>query len=224
VSARRAGLWDPVNGDMISAETETTEDGRKRMGLQLGPHGSIFVVFHHGNGPDNLSELAEKEIFESISIQGPWTVRFQKGRGAPESVKFKTLKSWTASSVPGIRYFSGTAEYKAEFNLPDPLSGNRILLELGEVREVATVKVNGIECGTLWTKPFSVDITSAIRPGKNGLEIGVTNLWPNRLIGDQFLPESKRIGFTNIQFFKKNSPLLKSGLLGPVTIQIHKDK
>jgi hypothetical protein len=120
-----------------------------------------------------------------------------------------------------VRYFSGTASYSSEFQLPVQLPQHaRVILDLGEVHETARVFVNGKEMGVLWKKPFSVDVTSAVHGGANALKIQVTNLWPNRIIGDQSLPEAQRFTHTNITKFKADSPLLLSGLLGPVRLTI----
>ena len=130
------------------------------------------------------------------------------------------LASWTGNADPGIRYYSGTATYTGRFPLPERLDASQPLyLDLGDVREIAEVRVNGQNLGILWKKPFRVALGAAARTGWNQLEVAVTNLWPNRLIGDQQLPPEKRLTRTNITKFKADSPLLPSGLLGPVTIE-----
>ena len=157
-----------------------------------------------------------------IPVDGPWMVHFQKGRGAPDSVRFETLRSWTESDNPGIRYFSGSAIYEATVAMEDSLFGKAygFTLDLGGVREIAEITLNGQSLGIDWTPPFRADVSGILKPGENSLTVVVTNLWPNRLIGDQFLPEAGRIAVTNIVKFTKASPLLDSGLLGPVKILI----
>ncbi|NIA28823.1 MAG: glycoside hydrolase family 2 [Actinobacteria bacterium] len=163
------------------------------------------------------------KIPASQEITGPWQIQFPEGWGAPESVVLDKLKSWTNSSDPGVKYFSGTATYRKIFNVREEIIENTCLaLDMGKVKNIAQVRLNGKELGILWKKPFRVNITNAIKPGENELEIEVTNLWPNRLIGDQFLPEEKRYTRTNVQKFTKDSPLLESGLLGPVRIFVAK--
>jgi hypothetical protein len=160
---------------------------------------------------------AQVPAIEPAAVEGPWTVRFTPGWGAPASVRFDKLASWTEHGNPGVRYYSGTATYSARFfveGVDGPLA-----IDLGEVREIAEVCVNGIALGTLWKKPFRADVSAAVKPGWNGLEVEVTNLWPNRLIGDQRLPVKERFTRTNIHKFRANSPLLPSGLLGPVTLR-----
>ena len=121
-----------------------------------------------------------------------------------------------------MKYFSGTAAYRREIEIPAGLIGKnkRLHLDLGQVKYLAEVRLNGMDLGVLWKPPFRVDISQAAKPGKNMLEVKVTNLWPNRLIGDQFLPESQRITRTNDKTYTKKSPLLESGLLGPVSIRV----
>jgi len=113
--------------------------------------------------------------------------------------------SWSENTDPGIRYFSGTATYTTKFSLT--------------VREIAEVKLNGRQLGILWKRPFRVALGSAAKFGVNELEISITNLWPNRLIGDQNLPPEQRRTHTNITKFHADSPLMPSGLLGPVTLR-----
>jgi hypothetical protein len=127
--------------------------------------------------------------------------------------------SWTESDLPGIKYYSGTASYTNTFPLAESrLSGNRIYLDLGEMFNIAEVIINGKNLGTCWKKPFIKDISQTIIPGTNTIELKVTNLWPNRLIGDQNLPEEERYTETNFNKFGKEDPLWPSGLVGPVQL------
>jgi hypothetical protein len=134
--------------------------------------------------------------------------------------------SWADYRDFGVRYYSGTATYRTDFDLAvnsESLAGKRIWLDLGEVKHVAAVRLNGSELGVAWTKPFRVEQTGHLRDAGNQLEVDVTNLWPNRLIGDaQRLPDA-RITKTNITKFDGNSPLLPSGLLGPVTLMVERE-
>ena len=138
------------------------------------------------------------------------------GRRAPASAVFQALESWTANADPGIRYYSGTAVYHTKFTAP---AADSLELDLGEVRELAHVRVNAKDLGTLWKKPFRVALDGTAHPGVNELEVAVTNFWPNRLIGDQRLPAAKRTTMTNITKWKADSPLMPSELLGPVTVR-----
>ena len=137
--------------------------------------------------------------------------------GGPGQVEFPSLVSWPDRSEPGIRYYSGTAVYRKTVPAPERKAGERIELDLGEVRELAQVKVNGKALPVLWKKPYRVDITEAAEGAKElKLEIDVVNLWPNRMIGDAALPKEKRYTFSVYEPWKANDPLLPSGLLGPV--------
>jgi hypothetical protein len=120
-----------------------------------------------------------------VEIAGPWTVSFPPGKQAPVSIKLASLTDWSDHEDPGVKYFSGTATYRTEFDWK-PESGEKVL-NLGKVKNVAEVSLNGQPLGTLWKPPYQVDVSGALKPGKNQLEIKVTNLWPNRLIGDEKL-------------------------------------
>lgn len=151
-------------------------------------------------------------------ITGPWALRFPPKWGAPDQVTLDKLVSWSDHSDEGVRHFSGTATYTKEFDWQPGGKQVRYFLDLGEVKELAEVVLNGKNLGILWKPPFRAEITGALKPGKNKLEVRVTNLWPNRLIGDVALPEDKRFTWTTFQPYKAGDPLLPSGLLGPVTV------
>ncbi len=172
--------------------------------------------------PTNVPQATGQNFPEFKPVQdlaGPWTVQFDPKWGSPESAEFPALISWSAHADDGIKFYSGTATYRQTFQLQaKPQSG--IILDLGQVQVMAQVKLNGKDVGVVWTPPYRVDISDAAIVGENSLEISVANLWPNRLIGDQSLPPDKRLTSTTWNPFQKNSPLLESGLLGPVTLQV----
>jgi hypothetical protein len=159
-------------------------------------------------------------------IDGPWEVRFPYGWGAPPSKVFSKLISWTEDPEDGIKYFSGIAAYHKEFKIPADLLApdQHLVLDLGRVREVADVYLNGKPLGILWKPPFRLDITRAAKPGKNRLIVEVANLWSNRIVGDAKLPENQRYTRTNITSPRtwgppwQEAPLLESGLIGPVRL------
>jgi len=170
--------------------------------------------------------LTGKMVVEAVpadqAIEGPWRVTFEEGRGAPNEVAMPALADWTASSDPGVRHFSGHATYRVAFTLPDTASGGRtpVVLDLGAVKEVAVVRVNGREAGVLWKEPRRVDIARLVQSGRNQLEITVVNTWNNRLAGDARAAPEARITRTNLtRKFGGNAPLLPSGLLGPVSLK-----
>jgi hypothetical protein len=160
------------------------------------------------------------ELPAPAELTGPWKLAFPANRGAPAEATFDRLISWSDSPEEGIRYFSGTATYQTSFTLPGELmrKDRRIYIDLGDVKNLAELSLNGKPLGVLWKPPFEVEITQAVQTGVNHLDIKVTNLWPNRLIGDQKRPKDQRITWTTHEAYKADSPLLASGLLGPVKV------
>ena len=155
-----------------------------------------------------------------MKLEGSWKVSFDTTWGGPNSASFDTLMSWTARPESSVKYFSGEAIYKKTFDLPpNPSVKKRICLNLGSVKNVAEVWLNGKNLGVVWCEPYQVDITDAVKPAGNNLEIKVVNLWHNRLTGDARLPNEQRITKTNI-VMNPDDGLLNSGLLGPVTVLI----
>jgi len=154
-------------------------------------------------------------------ILGSWTLSFPDGWGAPSSIPVPKFESWTQSQDAGMKYFSGTGTYHAVLHIPSALltPQRQLWLNLGQVREIASVAVNGISVQTLWRAPFVVRIDPVLHVGDNTLEIQVTNLWPNRIIGDLQPSATERYTHTNVRVYTKDSPLLPSGLLDPVTVQ-----
>lgn len=158
----------------------------------------------------------------SVPVSAPWNVSFDPAWGGPEQIRFDKLVAWNTHPNPGIRYYSGTAVYKNSFDVqPDQYKDKRVWLDLGEMYNLAEVRINGKESGVWWQPPFARDITDWLKDGKNELEIKVVNLWPNRIIGDQLLPEEKRFTRTNVCKFTKDYPLRPSGLVGPVSVNIY---
>ena len=174
--------------------------------------------FTSSTGQIYIARVVETQIHSVIS---PWVVNFSPGWGAPASVELQRLSSWTASKEAGIRYYSGTAAYTSSLDISaqEISSHHRITLDLGVVRETARVTLNDREVGVLWKAPFTIDITAYAKAGPNALRVEITNLWPNRIIGDLNLPSDQRFTKTNITKFTKDSPLIPSGLLGPVRIE-----
>jgi len=160
-----------------------------------------------------------------VVLDGHWTVSFDPKWGGPAKVEFPKLMSWTDSTDDGIKYYSGTAVYTREFDVSADMlsSGQHVFLDLGEVSQVAEVSVNAKRFGVLWKPAYEVEVTDALRIGRNSISISVTNTWANRLIGDASLPKRKRLTTTNSVVYKGGEPLVKSGLLGPVRLICAKD-
>jgi hypothetical protein len=218
VTGKAPELWLAETG-LVEPASYLIANGRTVVPLRLEPDDAVFVVFRKtASAPARaLPDPVESEL---AKIAGPWAVAFQPGHGAPASARFDALTSWSENADPGIKYFSGTATYTESFDVHAHwfVSGTRYWLDLGNVKNLAEVKVNGIPLGTVWKRPFRVDATEALKPGPNTLEIKVANLWVNRLIGDKQPGAAKTTTYTAVEFYKADSPLLPSGLLGPVRI------
>jgi hypothetical protein len=221
-SGKAPELWNPVTGEHKFADAYEEKDGRTFVPLVFAPCGSWFVVFREPDSAHPAVTKSNGETFSPLSqISGAWTVHFDPKWGGPDSVQFDQLDSWTVHAEPGIKYYSGTAAYEKTFVLPESklkTKNSKLFVDLGDVHELAEVKVNGKSCGIVWCPPWRVDVTGAVKPGKNQLQVEVVNFWPNRIIGDQFLQPSQRFTKTNIRKLTENTPLEKSGLLGPVWI------
>ncbi len=242
-------FWWPQSGTRSACpDWKTVENGYTELPLELGPLGSVFVVFRKtGPGSDPpldplaIETFAAAEAPASMTLTGPWQVEFPEGWGAPLEATFPKLQSWTESKDEGIRFFSGIATYQKSFDVPESLAEKeRLFLQLGDLAEIAEVTLNGSRLGLVWLPPYRIEITRAIRVGANTLEIRIANLWANRLNGDSLLPESARFTRSNLDrmqtdptsdssygripngktrpVYSEIPPLMKSGLLGPVQI------
>jgi len=223
VSRARPELWDPLSGIQRDLPEYEERGGRTAVPLRFEPHQSFFVVFPR-QGSTATSAIPGDRNFPPLSqlvgIRGPWDVSFDTKLGGPDHARFPTLEDWSQRSEPEIKYFSGIATYRNTFDLPDkaPRPGQPLFLNLGTVHNMARVRLNGHDIGVVWCAPWQVEITDAVKPSGNRLEIDVANLWPNRLIGDQTQPPEKRVTWTTWNPYRADSPLLPSGLLGPVSI------
>jgi hypothetical protein len=218
VTGRTPEIWRADSG-AIEPVSYRMQDGQTRVSLAMGNRESFFVVFRN---PTTLHEQLIKpaQVRPLKAIAGGWQVAFQGGRGAPESATLDQLISLSDHTDPGIRYFSGIATYTTDFSLAafDPASGS-LLLDLGDVGDVAEVRVNGMYAGTAWKPPYQVDISDAVETGINKLEVRVANLWVNRLVGDR-QTDATPITYTTFKTYLPSAPLRTSGLVGPVNLAI----
>jgi len=154
------------------------------------------------------------------TIAGPWDLTFQADRGAPPKITLAKLTSWSDNADEGIKYFSGTGIYTTTIQAPGDWfkPGARLAIDLGEVKNLAEVSVNGKALGVFWKTPYRIDVTNVLKPGANAVEIKVTNPWVNRIIGDRQPNVTKTYTFTSPKYYKADSKLVPSGLLGPVQI------
>ncbi len=225
VAGKTPELWDPVNGSVRPLPEFQTRDGRTTVPLRFAPHQSFFVVFQPG-ATTAATGLGRNfpETTPLATLAGPWEVAFDPQWGGPARIQFQALDDWSQRPEEGIRHYSGVAVYRQSFSLaadqvePKTNPASRLFLDLGAVRNLARVRLNGRDLGVVWCAPWRVEITGVVQPTDNRLEIEVANLWPNRLIGDQFLPAEKRLTWSTWNPYTKRSPLLESGLRGPVTV------
>jgi hypothetical protein len=216
VTGKVPELWNPQTGK-ISTVSYQIKDGRTIVPLQFESWEAYFIVFRD---KATVASFIKPAITESpvAAVAGAWKVTFQAGRGAPQQATFTTLASLTENADSGVKYFSGKATYDNTFDLPRVAKNASYILDLGEVKNIAEVIVNGKNVGTVWKKPFRIDITEALKSGRNTVQVKVTNLWVNRLIGDAQPGVTNKITFTTMPFYKADSRLLPAGLMGPVRV------
>ncbi|HOO98881.1 MAG TPA: glycosyl hydrolase [Bacteroidales bacterium] len=217
ISGREAELWDPVTGNTEVA-TYRFSKGNTVVPLKLGQYQSVYVVFNK-KALENSLTIPVKEPVLLSSINGPWQLRFPAGLGAPETASLPELESLTTSTDQGIKYFSGTVSYSNTFSVPARWlkEEGSIIIDLGEVGDLAEVIVNGHSAGIVWCDPFSTDITPFLKKGDNTLEINVTNQWTNRLAGDQRAEPGSKVLNASLFMFRART-LDNSGLIGPVKL------
>ena len=233
-------LWNPVTGEIRILPKFRRERGCTVVPMRFAPRQSFFVVFRSRRSAELIPPVSETagnsrsefrapenfpETTTALKLTGPWEVSFDPQWGGPAQVTFDNLDDWSKRPQRAIRYYSGKATYTKTFDFP-PLATRHssLFLDLGTVKNVASVHLNGRDLGVVWCAPWRVDITEAIKPKSNVLEIAVINLWPNRLIGDAPQPPAKRVTKSNVTAIKPRMPLLPSGLLGPVTLKLQEEK
>jgi hypothetical protein len=218
VTGKEAELWHADTGTTEPASFQIA-DGRTTVPLHLEPWGTVFVVFRK---PAKTTSRSLPKTVESTlaTLDGPWDLSFEPNLGAPAKITLDKLISWSDSSDEGVKYFSGKGTYTKTIDAPADWSakGAHVWLDLGDVKNLAEVSVNGKPLGIVWKTPYRVDITGALKSGKNAVEIKVTNAWVNRIIGDRQPNVTKTYTFTSPKFYKADSKLVASGLLGPVKV------
>lgn len=220
VTGRQPELWHPVTGEQRSLPAFAVKDGLTTMPLRFEPLESYFIVFRKAADAPKTASPNFSDVQPVQEIAGPWQVDFDPKWGAPEKVTFTKLEDWTRRSEEGIRFYSGMATYRKTFDASkNETQDRKLFLDLGSVKNMARVRLNGCDLGVVWCAPWRVEVTDVLKAGENELEITVANLWINRLIGDAALPPEKRFTWTSQNPYKPNSELLESGLLGPVTLQ-----
>lgn len=255
-------LWNPMTGEIIKTAQFKGYGAKTKVRINMEAQESMFVVFRESskgvpnvydeeklkNGDYFLTDknslfIKTKSKTSVLNIEGPWEVEFLKKDGYKSKHIFNQLTDWKDNSNENIKYYSGTAIYRTNFNFKKDLSDteNQYILNLGDVKIVSEVILNGKNIGVDWIKPFEFNITNALVQGENKLEIKITNQWSNKLIGDERfsksykekcqgtpimdwysknepMPKGKRTTFCTVSFYKSTDALMPSGLLGPVKI------
>lgn len=226
VSGRQPELWNPVNGEISIANNWKQLNGRTELPIRLEAGESVFIVLQKTATETSAEQKKNWQEFETIQkIVGPWNVRFDTVSNGPElPIIFPELTDWSLHKDEKIRYYSGTAAYKNEFVWNMKKARERIYLEIDRVANLADVKVNGISCGIIWTKPYRVEITDALKNGKNEIVIDVTNTWANQLMGVEDFGQKNEHSdiWTNARYRLPEKKLVESGLIGDVKISVSK--
>ena len=226
-------LWDPVSGESYCIHDY--EQGKKRtsLPLRLDAFGSVFIVFQKEKRDLPAIEDLQQPVEVINTLEGNWKLTFTEGWGAPDSVSFPKLMSWTESENQGVKYYSGTAAYHKAFVLDaSELKDSEVFIDLGKVADVAEVFVNGQSAGIVWNPPYQLNISELVKAGENQLRIEVVNQWVNRLTGDMLAAPEDRFCKTNMPYVTADDfgvdnwkeggdetyRLQDAGLLGPVRI------
>lgn len=240
-------LFDPVTGEIRSLTKYLQKDGVTSLDLEFEGKQSFFVYFDQSKAVSTNNNADFPKSNPLLTLEGPWNVLFHLVGEAPKKVVFDPLADWTLNKDDTIKYFSGKATYSKSFHLDDVRSGTSYEIDLGSFKNIAEVRLNGKELGVVWCAPWKIGIPrESLKKGNNSLEIDIVNLWPNRMIGDEQLPEdsdwstgawttltkfpdwfekglartSGRKSFSSFKHWRKESPLFPSGLLGPVRVMI----
>lgn len=216
-----------MTGEIRDLPDYHERDGRTTIPIDFAQGQSFFIVFRKAAKvtADSTAERNFGELCDICELGGGWEVSFDPLWGGPEKlVTFASLEDWAKRPEDGIKYYSGKATYRKSFDCPVGGNVGRIYLDLGRVRELAGVRLNGKDIGVVWCAPWRIEITSALQAGENKLELVVANQWVNRLIGDSGLEQGKRYSWTTWNPYKPDSPLLESGLLGPVLVRSLQDQ
>ena len=219
VNGKKPELWDAVTGRITEDCNYRMEKGRTKLQCSLDANASVFVVFR--NNTKQTVHIVQNQAIRHDSIvpfnQKSWVLQFDSLAGGPrQPLLSDTLVSWTAFDNPQIKYYSGTAVYKNSFTIN---SFRKYIIQFSEIHDIATVRVNGRDCGVIWTAPYQADISHAVKVGNNTIEIELTNTWHNRLIGDHGLPAAQRITFTTAPYRLEGKPLSVAGIVGTVKIR-----
>ncbi len=232
VHGKQPEIWNPVSGEMHTIKNfRQTKEGTS-LNLNLDRFESLFIVFRDPISANNRDKTEQDfpKFNRLIDLNDSWKVTFDPQWNGPGETEFDTLYNWITSSEERIKHYSGKAIYRKTFDLSTianrtiktEKAKDRVFLDLGNVKNVAEIRLNGKNLGILWCAPWRVEITNTVKSKDNKLEVDIINLWANRVVGDLNLPKEQRVTKTHDKFrfdmLKSDSPLLDSGLLGPVQI------
>ena len=208
-AGREPEVWLPETGERGIAGSWTTDGKATSVTLRLDEHQSLFVILRRKTAATaSAPAQSERRTVATLPVGGAWTLRFPGGWGAPAEVQLDSLTPWNEQPDEGIRYFSGTATYSKTVNISRKDGAARYTLDLGEVKNTARVTVNGRECAHLWKQPFRCDVTDFVTRGDNTVTIEVTNLWPNRMIGDEQQPDDVEWGEPFVYTYAPGNPVI----------------
>ena len=211
---RKPQIWNPMTGKRQDVSYRFVGE-RTEVEVEIEGEEALIIVLGEKTDAHQCT-VSKPQGREFHVVNGPWTVSFEKGRGVDHDITLDRLHSLTLSTDPQVRYFSGTATYKTTIALDSV--PEHLMLDLGNVGDIAHVHINGKDAGIVWKSPWRVDVSGLFRQGDNVVEIEVVNRWVNRLIGEAAKPREERLTYTTMEFFKPNSPLTPSGLMGPVRL------
>jgi hypothetical protein len=216
VSGYSPQLWDAVDGSIVAPKKWKEKGGRTEVEVTLQPNASLFVVFSKEN--TFLDKEGTVSSVKPLKVK-KWNLFFTN---TSKMVTRDTLFDWSKETDPAIKYYSGHVTYETHFQWDGKV--DKVLLQMGCVKNIATVTINNVLCGTTWTYPYAIDITKALRAGNNRLKIDVVNTWANAIQGnDEGIPPFKGI-WTNAKYRKSDKALLPAGLLGPLNFEMESNK
>jgi hypothetical protein len=221
VAEKMPEIWNAVDAEKVKPVYWENENGKTAVVINLRPNQSLFIAFRK-TGTRDINHRTAASKRGRVLFSDKWQVKFDEHyAGLQTPLFFDELKSWTIQNDSTIKYYSGTAVYKNRFVVENAAEIRSAFINFDSICNIATIKINGINCGTLWTVPYQLNITKALKSGENKIEVEVTNTWHNRLIGDNLLSSEKRITWTTAPFRLKDKPLLPAGIIGNVKISIY---
>mgnify|MGYP003582489415 CR=1 FL=1 len=216
VTGKAPEIWHADTGT-FEPVSYRIENGRTIVPLEMLPQDAFFVLFRNDTDNDHMT-IPRPALRTLAPVTAAWTARFQEGRGAPQTIRMDHLLALDQHNDPSVRYYSGEVVYRTQFDTPPGFKAtDRLLLDLGDVADVATIKVNGQDVGSLWKAPYRVEIGHAVHPSANSLEVRIATTWANRLIGD-VQAGAKKTTFTTFPTYRPDAPLRPAGLIGPVVL------